>query len=431
VLVALLPALKATGRRVVVPAATGTASMRFGGVWSFLIVVQVATAAICLPLGVAGALSALRGDARSTFPLDEYLTARPELDPAVGATGRAEETADEYRARLVRAYDALQLRLEREPSVAGVTFGNAFPGMSPSLRQVDARRGTEPPFRVDAAIEGDRVRAMFVDSDYFETLNLSVLAGRSFESGDLAAQTAVVVNDTLARNLGGSPLGMQIRLAARGSMPESPWYDVVGVVRDDGHEMPPPDRVFLPVSVGALDPLYVGIHVRGDAAAFAPRLRGLAAEAAPELRLYELRSLDEIVRRDNRLERQGMLALLGVTLLVMALSAAGLYSLMAVAVTRRTREIGIRIALGAGPTRVLAAIFRRAAVQSGLGIVVAIAALPVVLKMLGVEELRTNVLLLTMGIASVGMAITSLVACAVPARRALRIQPSDAVKAGG
>jgi predicted permease len=441
-LVALLPALKATGKRVVMPSSTGSTRMRFGGVWSFLIVVQVASAALCLPFGAAGALWTLRGPAtRADFPLHEYLTVRPELDrDAVAgvqvrdAAGGAqiEESSDQFRARLMRAYDALQLRIERDPAVAGVTFGNAFPGMSTSLRKVEAQRGSEPPFLVDAEIEGDRVRTMSVATDYFETVGLPVIAGRGLLAGDVAAQNVAVINDMLALHLRGAPLGVRIRYAAsaRGA-PASPWYEVVGVVRDDGQESPVPDRVFLPVSVASADPLYVGVHVRGDAAAFAPRLRALAAEADPGLRLYDVLSLDEIVRRNERLEMIGMLALLGATLLVTALSAAGLYSLMAVAVTRRTREIGIRIALGASPRMVLAALFRRAAIQVGIGIVVATVLMPSMMTALGISELRPGMVFAMMAIAAGGMVVTSLIACAVPARRALRIQPSEAVKTDG
>jgi ABC-type antimicrobial peptide transport system permease subunit len=115
----------------------------------------------------------------------------------------------------------------------------------------------------------------------------------------------------------------------------------------------------------------------------------------------------------------------------MVLSAAGLYALMSVAVTRRTREIGIRITLGATPNGVLAAVFRRAAILVGIGTLVASALLPSFMTAIGISELPAlfvvEVVLITAG----GMLLTAIVACLVPARKALRIQPAAAVKSAG
>jgi ABC-type antimicrobial peptide transport system permease subunit len=105
--------------------------------------------------------------------------------------------------------------------------------------------------------------------------------------------------------------------------------------------------------------------------------------------------------------------------------------LMSVAVTRRTREIGIRLAIGASPRAVLTALFARAAMQVGAGIVLAVVLLPALFKSLGAEELHVKPMVGVMLIASLGMLLIAMVACAVPARRALRIQPTQAVKYGG
>ena len=123
--------------------------------------------------------------------------------------------------------------------------------------------------------------------------------------------------------------------------------------------------------------------------------------------------------------------IVSLVLVILALSAAGLYSLMSVAVTRRTREIGIRLAIGASPRAVIGALFARAALQVGIGIVIANALLPALMKALGISELKLNVVLYAMLVASIGMLLVGLIACGVPARRALRIQATEAMKYAG
>jgi putative ABC transport system permease protein len=108
-------------------------------------------------------------------------------------------------------------------------------------------------------------------------------------------------------------------------------------------------------------------------------------------------------------------------------SAAGLYSLMAVAVQRRTREIGIRIALGANPRRLLRTVFARAGRQLGGGI---IAGNSLILLFAWRADSLTADLLVTSVMTSVIMAAVGLLACAAPARRALRVQPTEALREG-
>jgi ABC-type antimicrobial peptide transport system permease subunit len=329
----------------------------------------------------------------------------------------------------LNTYEELKRRLEPDPSVAAITFGDGLPGAYYPLRQVEARRGGDPPFLVDANIESNLVKTAAVDIDFFDAFRFPLVAGRAFQAGDVGAETAVIINETLARNIGGNPLGVRIRYAAKGAdQPASPWYEVVGIVRDAGMDVTPADFVFRPVSAADVSPLVVAIHVRGDAAAFAPRLRAAAAEVEPGLRLYDLLSLDEVLRRRKLPEIQGMVAIVAIVLLVMALSAAGLYSLTSVAVTRRTREIGIRRAIGASPRAVLAALFARAATQIGIGIILANALLGPLMTAFGFSELRVNVVLTAMIITSGGMLLVGLVACGVPARRALRIQAAEAMR---
>ncbi|MGH7462273.1 MAG: ABC transporter permease, partial [Longimicrobiales bacterium] len=230
VLTGLLPALRATGPRVqtaLTKLSGGSTSIRFGGVWSVMIVLQVAFAALCLPFGFAAAYFLLHESARPSLAGAEYLTFRPELDSNVALTATGEFREDVYRTRLLSVLEQLRHRLESDPSVAAVTFANGLPGDYFPLRKVEAQRGDGPPVLVDANIESDRVKTATVDIGYFDAFRFSLVAGRAFHAGDVGAENAVIINETLARNMGGNALGVRIRYAAGGAdQPASPWYEV-------------------------------------------------------------------------------------------------------------------------------------------------------------------------------------------------------------
>lgn len=227
---------------------------------------------------------------------------------------------------------------------------------------------------------------------------------------------------------GCNPMGARLRVAAYGDGEPGPWLEVVGVAGNFG--LTPTgsgeaDYMYTPASPA--DARYVVLRVHGDAAAFAPRLRTLAMQVDPDLRLRDVLSLREVVRQQDRSMIQATLTGLGVVLLAVALSAASLYALMSVAVALRTREIGIRLAIGANSRAVLSALFRRAAAQVGIGILVGNAVVLVLLFVV-VDEVRAMFVLPPMVGASAVMLLVGVVACLVPARRALRIQPTTALK---
>jgi putative ABC transport system permease protein len=170
----------------------------------------------------------------------------------------------------------------------------------------------------------------------------------------------------------------------------------------------------------------VAVRVRGDAAAFEQKLREAAARVAPDLRLYEVMTLEEAIRQDDFGGILMTAIILIPVLLVLLLSAAALFALMSVAVARRTREIGIRLAVGASPRALLAALFKRAALQIGAG-VVAGNLLVIALMSVIVEEASVVPTALPMLAASLIMLIVGSAACFVPARRALKVQPADAL----
>jgi ABC-type antimicrobial peptide transport system permease subunit len=169
----------------------------------------------------------------------------------------------------------------------------------------------------------------------------------------------------------------------------------------------------------------VTVRVAGDAAPLAPRVAALARQGDAGLQLRDIVTLEEIVAQRQASDVLGGVVIPSILLMAVVFSAAGLYALMAVAVARRTREIGIRLALGANSRRVLGSVFARAARQLGGGIV---AGNSVILLLAWRADSLTADLLVSSVITSVIMAAVGVLACAAPARRALRIQPTEALR---
>ncbi len=255
----------------------------------------------------------------------------------------------------------------------------------------------------------------------------------------------MIVNEAFVRgfrNIGGSsgsPIGARLRYsdrAAESAAGPSEWFEIVGVVRD--FRLNPDDEgnesacVFHPASAGTISALVMNVRVRGNPAALAARLPVIAAGVDARLQVRDARPLDEWIReRDNSLTVQA-LALTGVTLLVLFLSALGIFSLVSVSVSRRTREIGLRTALGANPRQVLAGIVSQAAVLMGSGITAGGALLLLSLALGEGPSGRPadDVALFVgyLGVTSAVMLAACLLACIGPARRALRINPIDALR---
>ena len=431
-IVGLLPAIRATGPRVQTALrgiGGGGTQMQIGRVWSGLIIFQVALSVLGLPIAIAltgEQLAQLR--MRAAFDAAPYLTFRPALDP--------DEVSGEdpdLPARMMTLVGELERRLEAVPEVVAVTFADALPANDYPPEQVEVQRGTEPPVIVDTNLENDQVLMSDVDTGFFDAFGVPVTAGRSFHSGDVGSGHAVVIiNESLAKNIGGNPLGVRLRKVPENQEQDQepgPWLEVVGVVANLGLDptaLGEADFIYTPTSVAALPRTHVVVRVRGDAGAFEQKLRGAAAQVAPDLRLYDVMTLDQAVREDNF---DGILfssIIVIPVLLVLLLSAAALFALMSVAVARRTREIGIRLAVGANPRALLAALFKRAALQIGAGIVAG-NLLVVALMSVIAEEASVVPTALPMLAASLIMVIVAVAACFVPARRALKVQPTEAL----
>jgi hypothetical protein len=301
--------------------------------------------------------------------------------------------------------------------------------MSPEWVPVEMDQDGAPPTRLHGNYEGGFAMAA-VGAGYHDAFGARIVAGRALRATDAGAPNRpIVVNEAFLRVVGRNPVGARIRTLQRGSESEpGPWHEIVGVVTDLWTFPADWSRaayIYRAASAAELDPVMVAVRVAGDAAPLAPRVAALARQVDAGLQLREIVTLDDIVAQEQTRMVVGSIVFGSVLLVALIFSAAGLYALMAVAVTRRTREIGIRLALGANPRHVLGSVFARAGRQLGGGLV---AGNSLILLLAWRADSLTADLLVSSLITSVIMAAVGVLACAAPARRALRVQPTEALR---
>jgi ABC-type antimicrobial peptide transport system permease subunit len=270
-----------------------------------------------------------------------------------------------------------------------------------------------------------------VGAGYHDAFGVRVVAGRGLQAADAgAANRPVVVNESFRRVAGKNPVGARVRVLPRGNEREpGPWHEIVGVVTDMesmfAADWNGAGYIYRAASAAEMDPVAVAVRVAGDAGPLAPRVTALARQVDPGLYLRDIVTLDDIVEQEHMQMVGGTIVFGCVLLTAVVFSAASLYALMSVAVQRRTREIGIRIALGANHRHVIRSVFARAARQLGGGI---IAGNSLILLIAWRSDSLSTELLVSSAITSVIMACVGVLACAAPGRRALRVQPTEALR---
>jgi putative ABC transport system permease protein len=447
-IVGVVPGLKATGPEMqarLKHAAAGGSTMKFGGVWTGVIIGQVALTVIFLlsavSLGWNLYASGYQGGG-VTFAANQFLSARLEADRT--AMDVADADVARQRPSLDVNYRELERRLLDEPGVTGVTYASAFPGMKHGEFILELQDPTIPP---PPGVDLLWVRTTHVADDFFETFDVPVVAGRSFTAADVDFDRRVAVVDEtfVATVLGGrNPIGQLVRERnldegasgpAKADPTPQPWYEIVGVVRDISTRAIKTSEdavLYRPAKPSTAAPLLMAVRVAGDAGLIGPRVRTLAAATDPTMRRHEVMSLDQMDDANQVAFRFFLWVIAIVSGVALVLAAAGVYALLSFTVVRRTREIGIRAAVGANQRRILAGIFSRAFSQVGLGIMAG--SIPgTLLVAFGAPEVARGSgpaigLTAFLGVAIFMLVVTGI-ACVIPARRALRVQPTDALRA--
>jgi len=273
----------------------------------------------------------------------------------------------------------------------------------------------------------------FCSPGFFQTLQIPLLAGRDFRMADDAKAPKVgIVNQKFARKYFANvnPVGRHVGF---GTDPGTKLdIEIVGVVGDTKYENlreEVPYELYVPYTQQPfVDGMTVYVRAAADPAGLLPVLRKVVTELDPGVPLYQMRTLDQQV--ENSLITERLLATLsgGFGLLATLLAAMGLYGVMAFMVARRTREIGIRMALGASGGSVVWLVMREVIVLAGAGVAIGLPAA------LGLTRLVQAQLFgvapsdgLTLCLATVGIAAVAIVSGYLPARRATAIDPMRAL----
>ncbi len=386
-----------------------------------LVVGQVALALVLL----TGAALMLRSFSavnavQPGFDSDGVLVARVGLSPA----------SYDSPAKIRGFFQGLLERTRGLPGVrsAGLTTLAPMTGRTDRGFRVEGREvlpPTEPGWNADIR---------FITPGYLEALRVPLLSGRLLSEADGPdAPKVVLINRALARKYFGAedPLGQRLRLGGQKSTePYQTIIGVVGDVRELGLEAEAPPVLYEPFVQAPADSAALVIHTRGglDALAAALRQEVLALDATQPV--YAVEPLSVVVRRDTADRRFAtvLMALFGVAALVLA--GAGLFGVLQHAVASRTREIGIRLALGATALGIIGWVLRRSLRLTSLGLAVGGAValgLSVVIRrfVFGVPAQDP----LSLAAAGVALLALALLASALPARRAVRVQPAQSLKA--
>lgn len=335
------------------------------------------------------------------------------------------------KAATLRFYEATLPALAAMPGVTHAALMTSAPGLGAG----------RPRFELDGHpidTPADRPSApnVVVSSGYFAVMNLSIVRGRSFEvmDGQEGHEVAIVSRAFAAAYWpNDSPIGKRLRF--NGDTTPDPWMTVVGVSDDlvqSSDRADPEPVIFTPYQRSDNGNMTIAVRMNGDAGALTNPLRQLMQAADRDLALSNVGTLES--QLSTRLWPYRVFGTLFLVFAAAALlmAAVGLYAVMAEATIRRTREIGIRTALGATPARVLRTVMRRGVAQLTIGLVLglgaALAATGAMRSLLiGIEPSDPITFVITMLV----LAAVGLFACWLPARRAAAVPPVQALAQTG
>ncbi len=326
----------------------------------------------------------------------------------------------------------LEQKLSSVPGVASVSMATGLP----PLRRINAN---------DTEIEGYQQTPdspaqnvdywNVVNNDYFKTMKIRLVEGRTFETqdGNPNAMPVVMVNQALAKRFWtGSPIGRRVN---PGFAEPKVWFTIVGVVEDTknaGMDKPAgPELYFQARQVNQFLGANLSFVVRAtnDSVPLESSIRAAVRELDPTLPVYNLSSMEEVVSKSMVQPRFLALLLATFSGIALFLAAIGIYGVMAYSVAQRTQEIGVRMALGARPVHVLRLVFGQSLVMLVIGTVIGLAgafALTRLMRTLLFEITATDPLtyVTVIGI----LTVVALLACYIPARRAAKVDPLVALR---
>ena len=354
------------------------------------------------------------------FAIENVLTARVDLP------------RNDYpdSAASIRFFEQLLIRLRAVPGVEAATLSDGLPAAGNGSIAVQL-----PGKAYAQQSDYPLAREGIVTPGYFETFETRLLSGREFKTSDTAAgQPVAIVNESFARLHfpGVDAVGRQFKRIRPGN--KEPWMTVVGLVPDllmegIGNNGASPIGYYIPIAQSDVaNGVRIAVRTRGDAVSLTPLLRSAVTSLDPSLAIYEVSSMRRVIGRQTWFYTTFGTFFMAFGICALLLAAAGLYGVMSFAVTQRTREMGVRSALGAKGAQLIALVMRRSVVQLVIGMVlglvlaiVAAGALRPVLYRVDPRDVTVFAGVVVM------LVVVSLLASLLPARRVAKIDPVKAL----
>ena len=338
--------------------------------------------------------------------------------------------------RAFRMQQEIRRKIAEIPGVSSVSFGNSVP--------TDGNNSTDVLYAEDHVYAEGRVpplrRFKFVTPGFFQTMGTRLIAGRDLTWTDLEQRkTVAIVSENMARELWRDPaaaIGKRIR---EGSKDE--WREIVGVagdVRHDGADQKAPTTVYWPVVMDNFwgnekfiqrGSVYVIRTLRTGSQSLLTQVRQVVWSVAPDVPIVKVQTMEEVYR--GSMARSGFtLVMLGIAgAMALLLGIIGIYGVISYSVSQRTRELGIRIALGAGNAELRAMVVGQGILLAAAGVGVGLAAAFAVTRIMSSLLFETSPMdPLTYAVASAGLLASAAIASYLPAHRASSVNPVEALR---
>jgi predicted permease len=403
---------------------SGAGSSRSRLTQSILVVSEFSLALLLIAAAGLFLRSLLRAEAVSPgFQPAHIIATQINLPPA--RYGKPDQVTSFYRQLLDK--------LDNTPGVeaAGLTLS-----APPNLLEA------ENPFHLDGqSYEPGKstylAEEMPISENYFRALGVPLISGRFFNDQDrLPTRHELIINRAMAEQyFHGSAVGQRVQTGD--ADPKSNWYTIVGVVGDvkyEGLTQKDQPTMYVPMYDDGWNPwftwsMFLLVHTRSDAGQIAPVLREAVASLDRDVPLSKVQTMDDLLSQSVGAPRFGTVLVAIFAMLALVLAAVGIYGVMSYTVTRRTREIGIMIALGAQRRDVLKLILGQSLRLALLGAVIGIAAAFAVMRFIAALLFSISPTdPLTFALVAILLMLVALLACYIPARRAMKVDPIVALR---
>jgi predicted permease len=398
----------------------GASSLRIGRLSRALVVVEIA-----LSCGLLVAAGLMIRSVAKLRTLDPGFTTENVFTARVGFPSAYTDTLAQ-----VRFFDALEQQLAALPGVRSASLSSSLPGVGSNGSRFTIQ---------GAAYARDQdlpeTRYIAATASFFETFEVSAVRGRALTAEDRrGSQPVAIVNESFVQRFfpGEDAIGRSVRLGDVEST--RPWMTIVGVVPDmysGNSDEPFTPMMLLPLTQNRMS--FVSIAVRtaaGDPMALTRQVRDVAAGIDADIPIYFVESMETALARPTWFVRVFGTIFMIFGFVALFLAAVGLYAVMAFSVSRRMREVGIRMAVGARTGHVVRMILGQGMAQLAIGLMIGLALAAAVSRLMQMVLFevppRDPV---TFGAVLVVLTVTGLIACLVPALRATRVDPNLALRA--